>query len=62
MKRQHQLAVAGRYIRTLRHLRFSQLRGQVITRLKKQWRDPAKMLAGQPASWELSLHSMELDL
>jgi uncharacterized heparinase superfamily protein len=62
MKLQHQLAVASRYIRTLRHLRLSQLRGQVITRLKKQWRDPAKMLAGQPASWELSLHSMELDL
>jgi uncharacterized heparinase superfamily protein len=62
VKLQHQLAVASRYIRTLRHLRLSQLRGQVITRLKKQWRDPAKMLAGQPASWELSLHSMELDL
>lgn len=62
MKLQHQLALAGRYIRTLRHLRFSQLRGQVITRLKKQWRDPAKILAGQPASWKLSLHSMELDL
>jgi uncharacterized heparinase superfamily protein len=62
VKQQHQLAVAGRYIRTLRHLRFSQLRGQVITRLKKQWRDPAKMLAGQPASWKLSLHLMELDL
>lgn len=56
------MALAGRYIRTLRHLRFSQLRGQVITRLKKQWRDPAKILAGQPASWKLSLHSMELDL
>lgn len=62
MKRQHQLAVASRYIRTLRHLRFSQLGGQVITRLKKQWRNPTKMLAGQLASWKLSLRSMELDL
>ena len=62
MKRQPKLVAVGRYFRTLRHLRFSQLRGQVMTRLKKQWRDPSKVLAGQAAGWKLSQCSVEFDL
>ena len=31
-------------------------------RLKNQWRDPAKMLSGAPASWKLSQRSAELNL
>ena len=62
MKQQPKLVAVGRYFRTLRHLRFSQLRGQVMTRLKKQWRDPSKVLAGQAASWKLSQCSVEFDL
>lgn len=41
-----------RYIRTLRHLRGSQLTGQLRDRLQKRFRDPAKALAKVP-SWSL---------
>lgn len=45
---------AGLYFRTLRHLRFSQLSGQVMMRVRGRLLDPAKILAEAPGGWEWS--------
>ena len=52
----------ARYVRTLRYLRWAQISGQVMVRLKRRWRDPAKMLSGSPASWKLAQGSGDLNL
>ncbi len=41
----------GRYFRTLRHLRWQQLAGQVRVRVQRVLRDPARMPAGGGLEW-----------
>ena len=43
----------GRYFRTLRHLRFSQLTGQICVRLRKRWRNPVRILANVRSDWRM---------
>lgn len=42
---------AGRYFRTLRHLRFEQIVGQVRARIQQRVRDPARILTKVPTEW-----------
>ena len=43
----------GRYFRTLRHLRLTQLTGQVRLRLRKRLRNPQKTLAKVSGDWQM---------
>ena len=44
-----------RTLRTLRHLRPGQISGQLLVRLRKHWRDPARILAaGGSLPWSLA--------
>lgn len=50
------------YLRTLRHLRLSQLSGQVMMRVRQRLLDPAKVLADVPVGWEWPENGGALDL
>ena len=62
MSKESKFKLAGRYWRTLRHLRTSQILGQLSLRIQKRWRDPARVLNIGPTLLKIPLKPKLIEL